>query len=88
MMWSNALALASSASWSLSIAGRTRFVASIATATWIAVGNTSLDDWPMLTWSFGWTGFLEPISPPSASMARLEMTSLTFMLVWVPEPVW
>jgi hypothetical protein len=25
--------------------------------------------------------------PPAISMARLEMTSLTFMLVWVPEPV-
>jgi hypothetical protein len=41
----------------------------------------------MLTWSLGWTGFLEPISPPSISMARFEMTSLAFMLVWVPEPV-
>jgi hypothetical protein len=78
----------------------------------------SFDDWLMLQWSLGWTGFLEPSSPPSVSMALLEMTwreasragnravseegasagalqpsplrrtSLTFMLVCVPEPVW
>ena len=41
----------------------------------------------MLTWSLGWTGSLEPITPPASSMARLEMTSLAFMLVWVPLPV-
>jgi len=28
----------------------------------IAVGNVSLEDCPRLTWSFGWTGSLEPIS--------------------------
>ena len=28
----------------------------------------------MLTWSFGCTGFLLPSSPPSISIARLEMT--------------
>ena len=54
----------------------------------MAVGNESFDDADMLTWSFGWTGFLEPMVPPSISMARFEMTSLTFMLVCVPEPVW
>ena len=26
----------------------------------IAVGNVSFDDWRMLTWSFGWIGFLLP----------------------------
>ena len=41
----------------------------------------------MLTWSLGWTGFFEPITPPSISMARLEITSLAFMFDWVPEPV-
>ncbi|MNT39507.1 hypothetical protein D3C72_1757590 [compost metagenome] len=30
---------------------------------------------------------MEPMVPPAISMARLEMTSLTFMLDWVPEPV-
>ena len=54
----------------------------------IAVGKVSLDDWPRLTSSFGWTGFFEPSSPPASSMARLEMTSLAFMFDWVPEPVW
>jgi hypothetical protein len=58
-----------------------------AQAMCMAVGKVSLDDWLMLTWSFGWTGFLEPISPPSISMARFEITSLAFMFDWVPEPV-
>jgi hypothetical protein len=30
---------------------------------------------------------LLPISPPRISIARFEMTSFAFMLVWVPEPV-
>ncbi len=41
----------------------------------------------MLTWSFGCTGFFEPMTPPAISMARFEITSLTFMFDWVPEPV-
>ncbi len=53
----------------------------------MAVGNVSLEDCDMLTWSFGCTGVLDPISPPASSMARLEMTSLAFMLVCVPLPV-
>ena len=53
----------------------------------IAVGKVSLDDCDMLTSSFGWTGFLEPISPPAISIARLEITSLAFMLLCVPLPV-
>ena len=28
-----------------------------------------------------------PFFPPKISIARLAITSLTFMLVWVPEPV-
>ena len=43
--------------------------------------------WPIFTWSFGCTGILEPFVPPMISMQRLEITSLTFMLVWVPDPV-
>ena len=35
----------------------------ISAERWMAVGMTSLEDWPMLTWSFGWTGLLEPSSP-------------------------
>ena len=37
-----------------------------APATWMAVGITSFEDWPLLTWSFGWTSF-EPRSPPRIS---------------------
>ncbi len=59
-----------------------------AAATCMAVGNVSLDDWPMLTWSLGCTGSLAPIGFPAARHARLEITSLTFMFVDVPEPVW
>ena len=53
----------------------------------IAVGNVSFDDCDMFTWSFGWTGDFEPISPPAISIARLATTSFTFMFVCVPEPV-
>ena len=59
-----------------------------AAATWIEVGMTSLEDCPLLTWSLGWTGSREPSSPPRDSIATFEMTSLAFMLVEVPEPVW
>jgi hypothetical protein len=54
---------------------------------YIAVGKVSFDDCDMLTSSLGWMGFFEPSSPPASSMARLEMTSLAFMLDCVPLPV-
>jgi len=53
----------------------------------IAVGKVSFDDWPILTSSLGCTGCLLPITPPSSWIARFANTSLTFMLVCVPEPV-
>ncbi len=53
----------------------------------MAVGNVSFDDCDMLTWSLGCTGVFDPMTPPASSMARLEMTSLAFMLVWVRLPV-
>ena len=56
-------------------------------ATWMAVGITSLLDWQILTWSLGWIIRL-PRVPPNNSTARLAMTSLAFMFVDVPEPVW
>ena len=40
-----------------------------------------------LAWSLGWTGCYEPSVPPTSWMHRLEMTSFTFMLDWVPDPV-
>src|SRR5437764_305657 len=58
-------------------------------STWIAVGITSLDDWPMLTASLGWTGVLPPRTPLlNRSLATPAITSLVFMLVEVPLPVW
>jgi hypothetical protein len=53
----------------------------------IAVGKVSFDDCERLTSSLGWMGVLLPSSPPDNSMARLAMTSLTFMFDWVPDPV-
>ncbi len=85
-MPAHCFAFASSASRSFSTSGNSFTIASAA-AMCIAVGNVSLDDCDMLTWSFGWTGFFEPISPPASSIARFEITSLTFMFVCVPEPV-
>ncbi len=53
----------------------------------MAVGKQSLEDCPRLTWSLGWIGCLLPTTPPRSSIARFEITSFTFMLLWVPEPV-
>ena len=54
----------------------------------MAVGNVSLLDWLWLTSSFGCTGDLAPSVPPASWIARLAITSLAFMLVCVPDPVW
>ena len=67
--------------------GRSRSTIAWVAAMCIAVGNVSFEDCDMFTWSFGCTGDFEPSSPPAISIARLEMTSFTFMFVWVPEPV-
>ena len=53
----------------------------------LPVGKVSFELWLLFTWSFGWTGFLLPITPPRISIARLETTSFTFMFDCVPEPV-
>src|SRR5690242_16115507 len=74
----NASALSAKAFSSRSSAGSSEFVASSSAARCTALGNTSLDDWPMLTWSFGWAP-----SPASAAI-----TSLAFMFDDVPDPVW
>src|ERR1700760_3308565 len=58
-----------------------------AAAMYIADGKLSFDDWDMLTWSFGCTGFLLPSGVPAIWQQRLEITSLTFMLNWLPLPV-
>jgi hypothetical protein len=33
----------------------------------------------------GWTGLFESVARPTIWIARLEITSFLFMLVWVPE---
>ena len=53
----------------------------------MAVGKVSLLLCPMFTSSLGATGCWLPSVPPSNWMARLDSTSLTFMLDWVPDPV-
>ena len=67
--------------------GTSSRTSSSAAAMCIAVGNVSFDDCDMFTSSFGWTGFLDPRSPPASSIARFAITSLTFMFVCVPLPV-
>jgi len=68
-------------------AGMRRVVALTPTAMCIAEGKESFEDWDMLTWSLGWTGALDPSGVPAIWQQRFEITSFTFMLNWVPEPV-
>ena len=63
-------------------AGSSARRASTTAITRIAVGTTSLLLCPRLTWSFGWIG------SPASRAARWAITSLAFMLLEVPEPVW
>ena len=72
------LALRASDRSSVFSAGSSWLVARSSAARCTALGNTSLEDWPMLTWSLACT-------PSPASAAR---TSLAFMFDEVPEPVW
>ena len=64
-------------------AGITRFVISKYPQICIAVGNVSFVLWPRFTSSLGWSGL-----DSSNCLARWAITSFTFMLVCVPEPVW
>src|SRR6185503_8290860 len=82
----NASLFAASVFSSTSSADRTSSVASAA-ATCMAVGKTSLDDWPMLTSSFGCTRGFWARSPPSSWEARLASAAFAFVLLCVPEPV-
>ncbi len=83
-MPSNASAFAASVERMCSRAGISSSATARRAETWIAVGITSFDDWPKLTWSFGWTG----PSPSRICDARCATTSFAFMFVDVPEPVW
>ena len=86
-MPSNARAFASRVARSRASAGSSRSLTSTATATWMAVGKTSLVDCERLTWSLGCTLRFAPSASPIRSAARLAITSLAFMLLWVPLPV-
>src|SRR5689334_24534645 len=80
----HASALAAIAPDSAFTAGIRRCATFIAAAMLIAEGNESFDDCAMLTWSLGWTGVLLPSGVPAIWQQRLEITSFTFMLNWVP----
>ncbi len=82
-----AFSFSRNASRSRATAGISRSRASIAAATCMAVGNTSLDDCEQFTSSLGWIGFLDPSTPPASSIARFAITSFAFMFVCVPLPV-
>src|SRR6478735_7541449 len=79
---------ASSASWRPSAcarwarAGASRSCTASTAARRIAVGKVSLLDCPALTWSLGCT------ASPERRWASRATTSLTFMFVDVPDPVW
>src|SRR5829696_8412389 len=77
----NSSALAAKACSRRSSAGSSVLVASSSAARCTAVWNTSLEDWPMFTWSLGCAGGWDPL-------AIVAMTSLAFMFDEVPEPVW
>mmetsp|Transcript_38767 Transcript_38767/g.93081 ORF Transcript_38767/g.93081 Transcript_38767/m.93081 type:complete len:212 (-) Transcript_38767:15-650(-) len=87
-MSSHSRAFSSSALCSLVSAGTSFAFSRVAAATFRVVGITSLDDWPMFTSSLGCTGDRDPSLPPTFRMARLLITSLAFMLLLVPLPVW
>ena len=74
----NSSALRWSEASSCSSTGSRSLVTVSSAARWTAEGNTSLEDWPMLTSSLRCT----------SSPARAAITSLAFMFDEVPEPVW
>ena len=87
IIFENSLDLPSNASYNPFKFGMRCWLICKTAAICMMVGNESLEDCDMLTWSFGWTGSLEPSLPPRRLIARFEMTSLTFMWNWVPDPV-
>src|SRR5208337_465110 len=86
-MPSHASAFLLTASRRAATAGTRRSFTFTAAAMHMAEGNESFDDCAMLTWSLGWTGAWLPSGAPASWQHRLEITSLTFTLNWVPLPV-
>src|SRR3954451_8962764 len=77
-MSANCSALPASERSSCSSAGSSRSLATPSAARCTALGKTSLEDWPMFTWSLGC----------APSPAIVAITSFAFMFDDVPEPVW
>src|SRR5918996_1266662 len=87
MIEANAARFFSSVALRTPVAGMSSSRTARAAAMCIAVGKTSFDDCPRFTSSLGCTRRFDPRSPPRSSEARLASTSLTFMLLCVPDPV-
>src|SRR5215470_17812263 len=87
MMSSHSFDFAAIASRRAVTAGTSRSFTFTAAAMYMAEGKESFEDWAMLTWSLGWTGAWLPSGVPASWLQRLEITSFTFMLNWVPLPV-
>src|ERR1700724_4880010 len=87
MMSSHSCDFAAIASQRAVTAGIRRSFTFTAAAMHMAEGNESFDDCAMLTWALGWPGAWLPRGGPASWQQRLEITSLTFMLNWVPLPV-
>src|SRR5712664_3120876 len=64
------LTFSATASCNAFTAGISRCFTLTAAAMFIAVGNVSLDDWAMLTWSLGCTGALLPSGVPASWQQR------------------
>mmetsp|Transcript_61306 Transcript_61306/g.145979 ORF Transcript_61306/g.145979 Transcript_61306/m.145979 type:complete len:219 (+) Transcript_61306:968-1624(+) len=88
MMSLNSWLFASRAPRSRSIPGISFLTTSLAAAMCMAVGKLSLLLCPRFAWSLGCTGDWVPSSFPKIWLARFAITSLTFMFVCVPDPVW
>src|ERR1700752_3143104 len=83
----HAFAFSSKASCKAFTAGIRRCFTLSAAAIYMADGKESFDDCAIFTWSLGCTGVLLPSDVPASWQQRLEITSFTFMLNWVPLPV-
>ena len=83
-IWANSTDFFWSSSYRRRRLGRSLSYVYRTVATCMAVGKVSLDDYDLLTWSLGWT-----ILPyPRIYMALRLRTSLVFMLLYVPDPVY
>mmetsp|Transcript_11124 Transcript_11124/g.23867 ORF Transcript_11124/g.23867 Transcript_11124/m.23867 type:complete len:330 (-) Transcript_11124:314-1303(-) len=87
-MEANSLDLLARVSRSLRIPGRVVSTVRLYAAMCIAVGKVSFEDWLLFTSSFGCSTFLaSERAPPEMTCARYAITSFTFILLCVPDPV-